>query len=739
MDDPYGREEEQERLAEQKALHRPMRAWYSDARNVKLVEEHGPFPPFWQDLESWQSYRSVRKLFLRFQDTGEFGPSASAESSGDRELYESMRSWYASRAELSSVHGTFPSDADSLQAWPSFKEVCEKFLEDPPKQDKKRRRHVFGDATTVRKRPTETQLVAVSGRSVSTLHEALFPQATTDENSALIIHQPTALSHEQCQELMLLQMRLRTVQERTMNFAAEYEKWNRDPGRPPSPPPIYGPDGKRANTPEVRFRQQLERERADILKAISKLRPQAAAALGEVPKKPTKKLYIPVKEYPNVCFMGLILGPRGNHHKKMEKESGCRIRIRGRGSLREGSRGKDQQRDIEDDKDDLHVYIEGPTDDAVQLAAGMVEPLLHPDSTFAEELKEKHQMELAEINGTARADEYCHICGEKGHRQWECPAKQRSYAMANVRCALCGDTSHPTRDCALNKKGANAESTAGTTATETPIHQVKVDSQFLDFMSELGEDPGLGFKPKSNASLPIPAATLQSVHPPKNTNSSLAPTLQSVHPPPSLSNKPSLAPTLQSVHPPPSATTISTPRLAPTLQSVHPPPSTTTTSAPTLQSINPPAITPAQAPAATVVIAPRPIQFAQGQPAHASPAAIQVPRPWYAHQQQHQAFTWNGVPYPAAAYNPAQAAYAQQQQQQYYGYYAAAQQAAYMQQAGYAQYVSSHATLTPFDESNVCHHTQMLQQQQLQQQQINGGFPQAAPPPPSSSPSPPSS
>lgn len=69
-DDPYGREEKQERIAEQKALHRPMRAWYVDVRNSKLQLEHGPFPAFWQELEAWQAWRSVRKLFLRFQDTG---------------------------------------------------------------------------------------------------------------------------------------------------------------------------------------------------------------------------------------------------------------------------------------------------------------------------------------------------------------------------------------------------------------------------------------------------------------------------------------------------------------------------------------------------------------------------------------------------------------------------------------------------------------------------------------------
>ena len=302
---------------------------------------------------------------------------------------------------------------------------------------------------------------------------------------------PPSLTQEQRQEALLLQMKLKANSDRSLNFVSEFDKWMKDPGRPPSPAPIYGPDGKRANTAEVRFKMELQRDRAELLAKLSKLQPQAAVALGEAPKKPTRKLYIPIKEFPNVCFMGLILGPRGNHHKRMEKDSGCRIRIRGKGSLREGSRGKDAQRDLDDEKDDLHVYIEGPSEEAVQSAVEMVEPLLNPESRDVEDLKDKHQLELAEINGTLKQDDYCHICGEKGHRQWECPAKQRTYAMANVRCALCGDTSHPTRDCALNKKD---QPDNGLGVTPIDDGRKKVDSQFLDFMSEIGADPkALGY------------------------------------------------------------------------------------------------------------------------------------------------------------------------------------------------------------------------------------------------------
>ena len=44
--------------------------------------------------------------------------------------------------------------------------------------------------------------------------------------------------------------------------------------------------------------------------------------------KKTAKLFVPVKEYPGYPFIGLILGPRGNTQKKLERETGTKIVIR---------------------------------------------------------------------------------------------------------------------------------------------------------------------------------------------------------------------------------------------------------------------------------------------------------------------------------------------------------------------------------------------------------------------------
>ena len=38
-----------------------------------------------------------------------------------------------------------------------------------------------------------------------------------------------------------------------------------------------------------------------------------------------RQMYIPEKEYPGYNFVGLIIGPRGNTHRRMEEETGCKV------------------------------------------------------------------------------------------------------------------------------------------------------------------------------------------------------------------------------------------------------------------------------------------------------------------------------------------------------------------------------------------------------------------------------
>uniref|UniRef100_A0A673MS97 Protein quaking-A-like n=1 Tax=Sinocyclocheilus rhinocerous TaxID=307959 RepID=A0A673MS97_9TELE len=72
-----------------------------------------------------------------------------------------------------------------------------------------------------------------------------------------------------------------------------------------------------------------------------------------------EKLFVPVKEYPDYNFVGRILGPRGLTAKQLEAETGCKIMVRGRSSMRdrkkeEQNRGKPNWEHL---NEDLHVLI----------------------------------------------------------------------------------------------------------------------------------------------------------------------------------------------------------------------------------------------------------------------------------------------------------------------------------------------------------------------------------------------
>lgn len=88
-----------------------------------------------------------------------------------------------------------------------------------------------------------------------------------------------------------------------------------------------------------------------------KLNPSLApAGMGFTARKKEAKFYIPYREHPGYNFIGLIIGPRGNTQKRLERETGTKIAIRGKGSVKDGKGRKDGKVDLYED-DDLHVAI----------------------------------------------------------------------------------------------------------------------------------------------------------------------------------------------------------------------------------------------------------------------------------------------------------------------------------------------------------------------------------------------
>ncbi|XP_058205867.1 splicing factor-like protein 1 [Rhododendron vialii] len=215
--------------------------------------------------------------------------------------------------------------------------------------------------------------------------------------------------------------------------------------RSPSPEPKYNNLGIRTNTREARLREKLEGERRRVILKLVKENPIFNALPDYKPPKLFKKLYIPVKEYPTYNFIGLIIGPRGNTQKKLEKETGARILLRGKGS----ARGPDKN-NSESDNEDLHVHIEADNQHSLDAAVEMVEKLLIPVDEGMNDHKRAQLKELAELNGSA-----CRVCKEVGHKGYACPHQQSTFKMV-ITCATCGSFSHPSSSCpysTANTKG----------------------------------------------------------------------------------------------------------------------------------------------------------------------------------------------------------------------------------------------------------------------------------------------
>jgi len=223
--------------------------------------------------------------------------------------------------------------------------------------------------------------------------------------------------------------------------------------RSPSPPPVYDKLGKRVNTREYRSRNRLMNERQVLIEKALEINPlfHPPADYRPISKK-SKKIYIPVKEYPDYNFIGLLIGPRGSTQKDMEKESGAKIAIRGKGSVMEG-KGKLQN---EIDDDDLHILITADTDEAILKASKMVKKLLVPVEEGKNDHKRRQLRKLAEYNGTLRDNAW-----QPTSFTWRSP---------DVYCKHCGEISHPTYDCPL--KGL-------------PVNKQVIDKEYQDFMNDI--------------------------------------------------------------------------------------------------------------------------------------------------------------------------------------------------------------------------------------------------------------
>ncbi|VDL65882.1 unnamed protein product, partial [Nippostrongylus brasiliensis] len=257
--------------------------------------------------------------------------------------------------------------------------------------------------------------------------------------------------------------------------------------RSPSPEPIYDSNGKRLNTREVRKRQELEQLRHEKIQALLKINPNfKPPADYRAPNiRLHDKVWIPQENHPELNFVGLLIGPRGNTLKSLEAETGAKIIIRGKGSVKEGKLGS-RLGPMPGENEPLHAYVTGTDQATIKKACDKIRSIIAEATQIPDgqnELRKLQLRELALLNGTLRPEDLvsgarCSNCGSDEHKTWECPDAPN--VTAKVVCMACGCAGHIARDC-KNPRPGGAEIGEGGDGG--------MDDEYSALMEELGERP----------------------------------------------------------------------------------------------------------------------------------------------------------------------------------------------------------------------------------------------------------
>merc|ERR1719221_706919 len=226
---------------------------------------------------------------------------------------------------------------------------------------------------------------------------------------------PAGLSKEQ-EEAYLLQLKIEEASRRLRSGDLGIALNPED--RSPSPEPIYSSDGKRLNTREYRKRKELEDMRHDSIQKMMMVnndyKPPPDYKAPQV--KVSDKVMIPQDNHPDINFVGLLIGPRGNTLKNMEKDTGAKIIIRGKGSVKEGKVGRKDGQPLPGEDEPLHAYVTATDPECVKKAVNKIKEVIQQGVEVPEgsnELRKMQLRELALLNGTLREDgaPRCTNCG----------------------------------------------------------------------------------------------------------------------------------------------------------------------------------------------------------------------------------------------------------------------------------------------------------------------------------------
>ncbi|XP_026882249.2 splicing factor 1 isoform X2 [Electrophorus electricus] len=252
--------------------------------------------------------------------------------------------------------------------------------------------------------------------------------------------------------------------------------------RSPSPEPIYNSEGKRLNTREYRTRKKLEEERHSLITEMVGLNPEFKPPADYKPPatRVSDKVMIPQDEYPEINFVGLLIGPRGNTLKNIEKECCAKIMIRGKGSVKEGKVGRKDGQMLPGEDEPLHALVTANTMENVKKAVEQIRNILKQGIETPEDQNDLRKMqlrELARLNGTLREDD------NRILRPWQ-NSEPRSITNTTV-CTKCGGAGHIASDCKFTSSYTQRQGEPPQSAQD----KARMDKEYLSLMAELGEAP----------------------------------------------------------------------------------------------------------------------------------------------------------------------------------------------------------------------------------------------------------
>ncbi|KAK0155785.1 Splicing factor 1 [Merluccius polli] len=255
--------------------------------------------------------------------------------------------------------------------------------------------------------------------------------------------------------------------------------------RSPSPEPIYNSEGKRLNTREYRTRKKLEEERHSLITEMVGLNPEFKPPADYKPPatRVNDKVMIPQDEYPEINFVGLLIGPRGNTLKNIEKECCAKIMIRGKGSVKEGKVGRKDGQMLPGEDEPLHALVTANTMENVKKAVEQIRNILKQGIETPEDQNDLRKMqlrELARLNGTLREDD------NRILRPWQ-NSEPRSITNTTL-CTKCGGAGHISSDCKYTSSFTAHRATPGE-PPQSAQDKARMDKEYLSLMAELGEAP----------------------------------------------------------------------------------------------------------------------------------------------------------------------------------------------------------------------------------------------------------